>query len=188
MPGLIARVARAIVGDYRLNWVLRSPAVPACSALPNGMVVRRITDADRAMIAHDPDPKFRASPGFARIGANGFVLLDAGKVCCITQFAGPEAYAYLLVWPLAGDQLALLDLVTRRASQGRGLATLLIGAATYLALYESGKQSAICFIWWNHHASLRAFRRAGWRRIGFSVELTSRRGRVIRWRLRLPGA
>jgi RimJ/RimL family protein N-acetyltransferase len=46
----------------------------------------------------------------------------------------------------------------------------LIRAATRRYLTE-GRRRMIAFIWWSNTPSLRAFKKAGWKRIGFSMEL-----------------
>lgn len=180
MTGVLRWLARMVFGDYRLNWVLRSACPPVLApVLPAGTVVRRITAEDRVLIGRDDNPRFRDSPG--DVGTASFVLVADRAPRCVAQFVAPADYRDATIWPLAPDSLALVNIVTRADSRGRGFAPLLIAAATTLA----GGGPAICFIWWNHHASLRAFRRAGWRRIGFSVELTSHKGRIWRRHIRL---
>lgn len=186
LSGWLGRLARTAVRDYRLNWVLRSPDAPAALVLAAGVQVRRLTVADREAISRAADAKFRGSIAWTRAGAEGFVLVRDGRPCCVAHFVGPATYQDGAIWPLMPGELALIDIVTNSADRGRGAASLLIASATPAALADAGQPGpAICFIWWNHQASLRAFRRAGWRRIGFSVEVTGRRGRVWRRQVRL---
>lgn len=186
LSGLMGRLARTAVRDYRLNWVLRSPDTPVAPDLSGQWLIRRMQPGDADAIGRVADAKFRASVAWTQAGADGFVLLRDGRPCCVAHFVGPDSYEDRGIWPLAPGELALIDIVTDSADRGRGAAPLLIAAATPAALADAGQPGpVICFIWWNHHASLRAFRRAGWRRIGFSVELTGRRGRVWRRHLRL---
>lgn len=186
LSGWLGRLARTAVRDYRLNWVLRSPDVPLPPVLTAAVQVRRMAAADREAIGRAADARFRASVNWTRAGADGFVLVRDGRPCCVAFFVGPERYHDRAIWPLPPGQLALIDIVTNSADQGQGAASRLIAAATPAALADAGQPGpAICFIWWNHQASLRAFQRAGWRRIGFSVEVTGRRGRVWRRQVRL---
>lgn len=183
ITALLRRAARAVFADYRLNWVLRSPAVPPSLPLSPAMRVRALTASDRARLRTEPDPKLRNSAGQAA-GARGFALDEAGALRCVAHYVALDGYTDAAIWPLYPNELALTDIVTRPADRGRGLAPLLIANATPSALAEAAAASAICFVWWNHHASLRAFDRAGWRWIGFSIEVTTKGGRT--WRKRVP--
>ena len=194
MTAGLRRIARGVFADYRLNWVLRAPAGGAAAALPDGVTVRRPLPRDRAWAAGCADAAFR--DGLLDPTADSFVLVERGEPRCVARFVGPAGYRDAAIWPLPPDARALTGIDTRIGDRGRGLAPLLIAAATPLALEDAAPMApagatpmapqaatgAICFIWWSHRASLRAFRRAGWRRIGFSAEVTTRGGRVWRWR------
>lgn len=186
LTGWIARLAHTQVRGYRLNWILRSPDTPVASERMAAVEVRHVTTADSQMIGRTADAAFRASMASAHPDASNFVLTRNGRPCGVAFFVGPDKYKNQSVWPLAPGQLALIDIVTNSADQGQGVASRLIASATPEALAEAHLPGpAICFIWWNHRASLRAFHRAGWRRIGFSIEVTGLRGRVWRRHVRL---
>ncbi len=145
--------------------------------------MRPLTDADLDHFGRSADVQARKVQGYTGSGAWGFVLAELGGAPLgAVHFTGRDCYAHDDIWPLRADQLALVDIVMLPDARGRGLAAPLIAAATAQVLGRGGQASAICFIWWNHRASLRAFGRAGWRAIGFSIELTRRSGRVHHWR------
>lgn len=186
LSGWLARLARTRVHDYRLNWILRSPDRALARDLPTTMQVRRARAADGVAIGATADAKFRASMAAAQADAGAFVLTRDGRPCGIAFFVDRDDYRDDGIWPLASGELALTDIVTNHADRGQGVASRLIAAATPMALADAHRPGpAICYIWWNHAASLRAFRRAGWRRIGFSIEVTGRCGRVWRRHVRL---
>ena len=185
----LGRGIRRLVGDYRLNWVYASPRGSEPIRLLPGLVVRPSLAADLDHAASSDDAQARKAADYARGGATGFVLAEQeGAPLGIVHFADRAHYAHDSVWPLRADQLALLDIVMVPAARGQGHAAGLIATATplALALATSGQVGAICFIWWNHRASLRAFRRAGWRALGFSAEVTTRDGHARRLRVRWP--
>ena len=179
----LARGVRGVLCDYRLNWIYASPSRMGPVVLPPGLEARPLASADLGHFARSADAQARKVPGYHESGASGFVLAEWGRAPLgAAHYCGRDRYPHDAIWPLASDQLALVDIVMLPEARGRGLAAPLIAAATGQALADGGQGSAICFIWWNHRASLRAFRRAGWRAIGFSVELTMRSGRIRHWR------
>ena len=181
----LKRTVRLVLGDYRLNWIYASPPGAGSISLPPGVELRRLTAADLDHVAGEADPQVRKLAGYARIGALGYVLAAGqSEPLSIAHFVDAARYDHRSIWPLRADQLALVDIVTLPRARGRGHAARLIAAATPRALATDGHVRAICFIWWNHRASIRAFRRAGWRAVGFSVELAGRGGRVRSWRAR----
>ncbi len=179
---------RWLVADYRLNWILAAPVRADPVVLPPGLEVRPLTPADLAVFAQDDDPQVRKIASYSASGADGFVLAEVGRGALgVVHFCDGDRYAHASTWPLRADQLALIDIVTLPVARGQGHAARLIAAATPPAVTARGKVGAICFIWWNHHASLSAFRRAGWRAKAFSVELVTRRGRIRSFRVKWHG-
>ena len=87
-------------------------------------------------------------------------------------------------WPLRPSEVAVMDLATEDALRGRGLAVRLMQATTSAHLAR-GKSRVIAFIWWSNTPSLRALTKAGWRRIGLSVEVLVA-GKWLALRLPLP--
>lgn len=184
----LASGARHLVRDYRINWIYSSPSCEKLAELPRGLTVRALVPADFPHIASSPDAQVRKAGSYAHDMAAGWVLVGEGAgLLAVAHFVGRERYAHASTWPLGDDQLALVDIVVFPAARGQGHATRLIVAATPLALASGARTDAICFIWWNHRASLRAFRRAGWRAVGLSIELVTRSGRLRCLRAEWPG-
>lgn len=184
---MLGRAARNVVHDYRLNWILQSPSTNPSLPLTPDLEVRRFREEDERFLGNSDDEEFRKALGYWRGGATGFVMTEGGEPACAVHFVTVAGYDYSKTWPLAANQLALVNIVTRRASRGRGFAATLITHATSLAL-QGCFDNALCFVWWNHHASLAAFRQAGWYRVGFSLELVGCRGEHLQigFPLRLP--
>lgn len=172
MTGAVKRLGKVAMGrlvsEYRINWIFAAERM-----LPGDegdAVVEPPTAMHRAALLASPTAKMRGSQNFARAGLAGLVLAEGDRPICVAHFAEGSEYGRHSTWPLGRNEVALVDIATEEAARGRGLATMLIRAATrhYLGL---GRSRLIAFIWWSNHPSVRAFTKAGWRRIGLSVEI-----------------
>lgn len=185
ITGIAKRLVRHLVHDYRLNWVYASTGSEDVLPLPANLDFARLGDGGLLQIAAVPDLQFRKALGYDRLGAAGYMLAQDGVPLSVAHFVDLARYENASVWPLRTDETALLNIVTHETAQGRGYAPILISNATQ-AILSTHFRRAIAFIWWNHRASLRAFDRAGWRRVGFSLELIGKHGRVRHLHVPVP--
>ncbi|MBU6395476.1 MAG: GNAT family N-acetyltransferase [Sphingomonadales bacterium] len=169
---MIARLQRAIkallgkvVPDYQINWILAGDAVPEADEHE----VIPASPEHYALIAHSATPKVLGSLSYARQGLAGLVVVENGRPASIAHFARAAEYGRHVTWPLKPNEVALMDIATEEAMRGRGLAVSLIKGATR-HYRQAGADRVLAFVWWSNHPSLRAFAKAGWRRIGFSLE------------------
>lgn len=172
---LTKRLVRHVVQDYRLNWVLASSGAQTVLPLPEELDFAPLDEAGLQTVASIDDMQFRKAIGYDRIGATGFLLSKHGEPLSAAHFVDLARYENATIWPLGADEIALLNIVTQDAAQGMGYAPILIAHAT-AAMLSPRYRRAIAFIWWNHGASLRAFKRAGWHRIGFSIGIVGKGG------------
>lgn len=164
----IKAVAHRLVSEYRINWIYASR--PTGHAREDDPDVKPETAADRVSLANSTTRKVRNSQAFAVAGYFGMVLSDGDQPVVVAHFARPDQYDRSSTWPLRAGEVCLISIATEERARGQGLAPRLIRAAT--ARYLSrGCNRIIAFIWWNNRPSLRAFAKAGWNRIGFSIEL-----------------
>lgn len=154
-----------LIADYRLNWIYASSGIPEAT----GPEVVEAAPEHYGAIAESLTPKVKGSLSYARQGLPGMVLLENGRPASVAHFARPEQYSRHATWPLRTNEVALVDIATEQSERGRGLAVSLIRGATRRYL-EAGADRVLAFIWWTNTPSVRAFRKAGWRRIGFSAE------------------
>jgi hypothetical protein len=179
----IARTLRRFVSDYRLNWIYApGHAVPV--QLPAGLSVAPVLEHECNLIARSPCPEVRRALSYRLGNADGYLLLRNGDPVCVAHFVGAAAYAHSSTWPLRPDGQALVDIVTAKHARGFGYAPILIAAVSKEIVQSASEVFA--FIWWTHHASRAAFRKAGWRPIGFSVEVDLRSRRSLALRFPLP--
>ena len=164
--------AKALFGrlldEYRLNWIVASPAADH-DFLPGGLTVRALDEEARQALRTSTTPKVRGSLKYSEAGFEGLALADGDALLSVAHFATPANYDRHGTWPLRAGETALVDIVTEEAARGHGHAATLIRAATAHYRLRGGGR-LIAYIWWTNHPSLRAFRNAGWRRIGFSIE------------------
>ncbi len=168
--------------EYRINWIFASPTKIAATSENLNDVAVAITAEHRQILADSPTAKMRGSVSFNKSGLDGYVIEQSGRPLCVAHFADCARYDRAGTWPLAVDEMALMDIATEEEMRGRGLAVRLISATTKLLL-NKGKRRVIAFIWWSNAPSVRAFKKAGWRRVGLSVEI---RGASKWTSLRIP--
>lgn len=170
--GLKSLVKDALAGlfeDYRINWIYASAAGDAESGnQPDSIHI--ISGEDVHALEASSTPKVKNSVSFNKAGLEGYVLTENGKIASVAHFADAAHYDRAGTWPIAQDEVALMDIATEEQAKGKGHAARLIAYATRL-YRQSGKRRLIAFIWWSNKPSIRAFTKAGWKRIGFSFEI-----------------
>jgi RimJ/RimL family protein N-acetyltransferase len=179
---IIARTLRRLVSDYRLNWIY-APRYAVPVQLPAGLSFAAVSEHEFNLIGQSPYPEMRQALSYQLGNADGYILLRDGEPVCVAHFTGTAAYEHSSTWPLRPDGQALVDIVTATSARGLGYAPLLIAAASNYVVPRASEVFA--FIWWTHHASRAAFHKAGWRPIGFSIEVDLRT-RSLALRFRLP--
>lgn len=176
----IKRLVGRLVSEYRINWIYAARRLPDSDH--NGLSVEPESAEHRAMLSDSATYKMRNSQSYAKAGLAGLVLVKEGRPVSVAHFVEAGQYRRSSTWPLRDGEVALMDIATEEQVRGCGLAPQLIRAATRIYLAR-GCRGMIAFIWWSNDASRHAFEKAGWRRIGGSVEL--RFGK--RWlRIRVP--
>lgn len=174
----IKKAVGLIFQDYRINYIYASPAGQA----PVAGEIAELSPDLIEQLAASGTAKVRGSATFSKAGLRGYAVVEAGQPVCVVHLAETSHYDRAATWPLRPGEAAIMDIATEEAARGRGLAVQLIAAVTARYLRQ-GRSRIIAFIWWSNTPSVRAFGKAGWRRIGFSVEVQIAR----RWiALRLP--
>ncbi|MDR0717658.1 MAG: GNAT family N-acetyltransferase [Azoarcus sp.] len=170
IKNFLRRAALSIFDEYRLNWIVASRTSKK-GEMPNPLPddVRPETHADWQQLLASLTAKMRNTVNFSRAGMDGFVLEADGRLACVAHVADRTNYNRDGTWPLHADEVAVMDIATEETMRGHGLGAYMLSVITdyYLGL---GKCRVIGFIWWTNSPSLRAFTKAGWRRIGFSIE------------------
>lgn len=162
---------KKLLQDYRVNAIYASDGPSdIAGSMPAHAGFTSIGPTHLDMMEHSQTAKIRGGARYGRNGLKGFALVDKGIPVCTAHFAAPAEYNRAGTWPLKQGQLALMDIATEESERGRGLAVQLIAQSTDY-FWAHGKEAVIAFIWWSNTPSLRAFTKAGWRKIGYSVEI-----------------
>lgn len=177
---LVKSLAGRLVSEYRINWIYASPTFrvadpPLVHLHPSGDWL--------AALDHSPTPKMRNAAKFARVGLAGLVVVERDRPVSAAHFATAAQYDRGSTWRLGRAEIALMDIATEESERGKGHAVRLVRAATH-SYQNLGCPRLIAFIWWTNRPSVAAFAKAGWRRIGLSVEFC-RNGRWMGFRLPL---
>jgi RimJ/RimL family protein N-acetyltransferase len=154
---------------YRINWIYASDLNRAVNSAQLPQAIKSFSKAHIDVLANSPTEKMCKAIGYNEDGFDGFVIEEDSRPVCVAHFADKARYDRTRTWPLSNDEMALIDIATEEVARGRGLAVRLIASATEMYLNQ-GKRRVIAFIWWSNTPSVRAFKKAGWHRIGFSVE------------------
>jgi RimJ/RimL family protein N-acetyltransferase len=183
MKSLIRSMLHAIFADYRINWIVAAEPDTLRHKQPSQFVpIIPLSDDHCQRLLHSETDKMRNAVSQAKGGLTGFVIADNAQPICVAHFATRAQYEYMSTWPITQSQIALMDIATEEDFRGRGLAVQMIEAMT-MRYMEQGYDKIIAFIWWSNAPSVRAFSKAGWKKIGFSVEILV----ADKWRsLRVP--
>ena len=119
-----------------------------------------------------PDAQLRACEEYGGQDAFLFGIFDAsGTLASVQCIWHGERYRAHEFWPLALDEAASMHLVTLTTQRGMGLATHLKRlSAEQLRL--KGFSRLYSRIWWTNVASLRVSEKAGWSRVGTTLQVT----------------
>jgi GNAT superfamily N-acetyltransferase len=172
---------KRLFADYRINWIVASDSKPPTVRL-DATQIRMLAEDDNAVLAASPTEKVRNTLSYRQAGLDGLALSNGNEIVSIAHFASTENYDFATIWPLDESEMALVDIATEQGARGKGYAPKLIAAATHYYL-DQGRSRLIAFIWWSNTPSLRCFHKAGWTRVGLSIEVKTLHKW---WALRLP--
>ena len=176
MKSLLKRVAGALLGDYAPYQIYAIEAAPAAADPPRaggGLVVREV---DAAAIGASPDALVREQAGYAGEGARAYACLRDGRIVGVCFYWFGERYLKRNFWPLAEGEAKLVQIVVLPELRGQGIAAALVGGSARDMLGR-GFGRAYARIWHSNTPSLRAFERAGWKRIAFMLEINPLRSK-----------
>lgn len=176
-------LARAVLGDYAAYRIYSFPgaAMPAAraGARPAAFRVERVGEAE---IAASPDALIREQVAYAGAGSHAYACMEGGRIVAVCFYWFGARYLTRNFWPLAEGEAKLVQIVSLPEVRGRGAATALIEASCGRIMGE-GFRRAYARIWHSNVPSLRAFERAGWRRVALVIEINPlRRSRPMRLR------
>lgn len=146
-----------------------STAAGSATPVPAGYRFAELAIAD---LEGSPHPELRDCSDYMGEHAQAFGLFrdDGVLACAQCVWFGPR-YERVAFWPLAPHEAASMHLVTVPAERGRGLATC-VKQGSARVLHERGFTRLYSRIWWTNDPSLRVSEKAGWSRVGTTLEVT----------------
>lgn len=162
----LKRLARRLLGDYRMYFIFRAEAAATSRSVRDVEVCR----VDREAIEASPDQILRDEAWYSGDGAHAFGAFQDGQLVGVCFFWSGARYRERGFWPLAEGEAKLVQILVSPTARNRGIGATLIAAATE-RLWTTGFRQLYARVWYNHQRSLRAFAAAGWARIGFVLQV-----------------
>ena len=176
MKDALKRIAHYTLCEYGLYQVWRAQPTDLLPR-PSTIQLRAITENDVEAADHT---EVRDSLWYFGEEACAFGAFDGGRLLAFACCWWGTRYTARHSWPLPHGAAKLVHIVTVPAARGRGLAPLLIQFAE-ASLRADGRTPLFARIWHSNEPSLHAFRRAGWRQVGWLVLINPLR-RATPWR------
>ena len=163
-------LARALLGDYALYriWTLGTLAEPPSEAHRDALLtVRPISRAD---IDGAADPSLRESAWYLGDESHGFGCFQGTELVGLAFYWHGRRYRERHSLVIGTGAAKLVHIVTAPSMRGRGVAALLI-ARSAAAMQALGFHPLFARIWHSNEPSRRAFLRAGWRAVGWLLQI-----------------
>ena len=173
-----------ILGDYSAYYIYArscDTGEPSCAVAGFPF---RFEEIDESAISRSPDVLIREQAYYAGSGSHVYACLEGDRIVALCSYWFGERYLKRNFWPLADNEAKLVQIISLPEFRGRGIATSLINASLQ-DMAGKGYGKAYARIWHSNIPSIRAFERAGWRRIALVMEINPfRQRRPIRMRFK----
>ncbi len=185
MKEIIKKLARAILGDYSAYQIYESSSEQARMPEPQDRTTFRVLPVDALVISSSTELLIREQAGYAGPGAQAYACFDGSRMVGVCFFWSGSRYQSRNFWALKDGEAKLVQIVSVPDMRGHGVATMLIEQSRR-DMMQRGFTKAYARVWHSNTPSLRAFDRAGWRRIALVLEINPfRQSRPWRIRIRL---
>lgn len=167
MKELFKSILHKLLAEYSIYWIYRCEQKDLPVDMAGTQSVHTLTPEDEQTL---PEAAIRDQSGFLGEEANAFVFREQEHVTAICIFWHGQRYARRNFWPLKAGEAKLVQIITDPMFRGKGAATGLIQQSSERML-ASGFRALYARVWHSNTPSLRAFERAGWKRIALAIEL-----------------
>jgi RimJ/RimL family protein N-acetyltransferase len=168
----LKRLIRPVLGDVGIYRVFVLDLVsslddPRAGLSAEGFTVGEVTVAD---VARAPSAAIRDTARYGGPGAKAFAIWASGEIVAVEWYWFGDARGDQLVWPLHDGECESAYIATAPEMRGRKLAQR---AKQYAAreMQTLGFDRSYGKIWHNHHASIGANLKAGFRQMALYVDL-----------------
>lgn len=184
MKSLAKKLAHLLLGEYSAYYIYAQSAEGAqlaATQLTSNFSVRKV---DASEIHDHTNSIIKEQADYAGIESHAYACFDDNRIVgvCFYWFSG--RYLARNFWPLAPGEAKLVQIISLPEMRGRGVATTLV-VRSCADMMQQGFHQIYARIWHSNMPSLRAFERAGWRRIALVIEINPlRQSRPFRLRFR----
>lgn len=178
---LIKRIARLFVRDYSIYHIYRQECADEIEDTPD--IGFRFEPVEEKVIAGSEDEMIVQQAWYCGECSHAYACMNDSRIVGLCFFWYGKRYGTRNFWPLEEGEAKLVQLVVLPEMRGRGIASRLIKFATH-DMSRWGFRYAYARIWWSNTPSVRAFKRAGWRRVATVIEVYLRdRAKPLRLKL-----
>ena len=161
---LLKTAARRLFKDYELYWLYESPDSFVLSPLPADLEFGEASSPDSL---HSTASEIESLTSYRMPDSRCFVIRRGDEVVSACVYWWGETYVtHRNFWPLRQREAKLVQINTAPSSRGHGLASALIQHSA-ARMRDAGFVSLFARVWHSNLSSVKAFERAGWRRIAF---------------------
>ncbi|AZP12223.1 GNAT family N-acetyltransferase [Undibacterium parvum] len=170
MKQLLKALAKILLGEYALYYIYTrsakdSPLAPA--KVPHAFTVQTV---DAAMILKSEDPLILQQAGYLGSGTFAYACLEGPRIVGLCFYWFGERYRERNFWPLLEREAKLVQIISLAEMRGRGIASRLIEISCQDLLAQKFER-IYARIWHSNLPSIKAFERAGWKRIALVIEI-----------------
>lgn len=183
IKNLLKTLTQILLGDYSAYFIYSCSNKDTWPDLSNTTTQFRVLLVDEATIKASPDPLIEKQAGYAGDGSYSYACYDGDRIVGVCFYWFGSRYMKRNFWPLLDGEAKLVQIIVQPSMRSRGIATSLI-ASSFQDMMHKDFSRVYARIWHSNDPSLRAFERAGWKKIGLIIEINPfRRARPIRIRL-----
>lgn len=183
MKQLLKALAKLLLGEYALYYIYTRSTKDAPlphSKLPCAFTVLAV---DATMILKSEDPLILQQVGYLGSGTFAYACLEGERIVGVCFYWFGERYRERNFWPLLEREAKLVQIISLAEMRGRGIASRLIELSCQDLLAQKFER-VYARIWHSNLPSIKAFERAGWKRISLVIEINPlRRAQSIKLRI-----
>lgn len=188
MKALAKKLARMVLGEYSAYYVYAQSAQGAKHAATQTTSTFSVRKVDASMIHSHADAMIKEQADYAGLEAHAYACFYDNRIVGICFYWFGNRYLQRNFWPLTHGEAKLVQIISLPEMRGRGVATTLV-TLSCRDMMQQGFHQTYARVWHSNTPSLRAFERAGWRRIALVIEINPlRRSRPIQFRFHSKSA
>ena len=182
---IVKIIARWLLGDYSAYLIYTNVTKKTFTEEAGVNAKFKVSPVDSEDIGASTDSLIREQVGYAGSGSHAYACFDQDRLVGVCFYWFGERYLERNFWPLKNGEAKLVQIITLPDARGAGVASTLI-AQSCRDMGTKGFTKTFARIWHSNTPSIKAFERAGWKRIDLMLEINPfRRSRPHRIHLNI---